>query len=397
MMKLLSILLIGLVILSSCGDNAETISEKAGGSGNYTFQIVDSLVVEYLGTGVLADVSKDGNRFLIFDGQRIAFLITDKEGNILHQFEKSGDIPDSPGNLFNPPAFYGNDQIAIYASRGYFIFDFDGILVKKVEDVTSRNMVIRRNYPKAVYPITFQNQPAILSPNMDVLVRNPGKDEYYTENKAVQIVLVETDSIYPYVPFEANSRYLDGKGYTAMKILPKYSFNENKLSVTYPKESRVYLYDLTTNGFVLDQILEMAPSVFHVDNGVDRESLDNSSGNSGFSFGSKMGEANVGSIYHYGANVIVEYNPGLPEDLRKAPEMITTSEGSMTLVSPDNIPSNLWQVFVDGEKRTDGFAAPEILGTLAVGQGKFMWFTRAYNEDEELDYLIYYKVELIEE
>ena len=396
-MKLLSTLLISLVILSSCGDNTDSITENAGGSGNYTFNIVDSLVVDYLGTGVLADVSSDGNRFLIYDGQRTAFLVTDREGTILHQFEKSGDILDLPGDLFNPPAFYGSDQIALYASRGYFIFDFDGILVKKVEDVTSRNMVIRRNYPKAVYPITFQNQPALLSPNMDVLVRNPGKDEYYTENKAVQIVMVETDSVYPYVPFEANSRYLDGKGYPAMKILPKYSYNENKLSVTYPKESRVYLYDLTSNGFVLDQILEMAPSEFHIDNGVDRESLDNSSGNSSFSFGSKMGEANVGNIYHYGSTVIVEYNPGLPESLRKAPEIITTSEGSMRLVSPDNIPSNLWQVFVDGEKRTDGFAAPEILGTLAVGQGKFMWFTRAYNEDEELDYLIYYKVELIEE
>lgn len=396
-MKLLSTLLIGLIILSSCGDNSETISENAKGSGNYTFNIVDSLVVDYLGAGLLADVSSDGNRFLIYDNQRTTFLITDKEGTILHQFEKSGDIPDSPGSLFNPPAFYGNDQIALYATRGYFIFDFAGNLVKKVEDVTSRNMVISRNYPKAVYPITFQNQPAILSPNMDVLVKNPAKDEYYTENRAVQIVLTETDSILPLIPLEANSRYLDGKGYTAMKILPKISFNNNKLSVTYPKESRVYLYDFTSNGFQLDQILELTPSVFHIDNGADRETVDNSSGDSGFSFGGKMGEASVNASYHFGNTVIVEYNPGLPEDLRKEPELITTSEGRMTLVNPDNIPSNLWQVFVDGEKRIDGFLAPDVLGDFALGQGEDLWFTRGPSEEEELDYLIFYKVKLIEE
>lgn len=396
-MKLLSILLMSLVILSSCGDNTDSITGNAGGSGNYTFQIVDSLVVDYLGAGLLADVSSDGNRFLIYDNQRTAFLVTNKEGAILHQFEKSGDIPDSPGSLFNPPSFYGNDQIALYATRGYFIFDFSGNLIKKVEDVTSRNMVISRNYPKAVYPITFQNQPAILSPNMDVLVRNPAKDNYYTENRAVQIVLTEADSITPMIPLEANSRYLDGKGYSAMKILPKYSYNENKLSVTYPKESRVYLYDLTSNGFVLDQILEMAPSEFHIDNGVDRESLDNSSGNSSFSFGSKMGEASVNASYHFGNTVIVEYNPGLPEDLREEAKLITTSEGSMTLVNPDNIPSNLWQVFVDGRKQTDGFLAPDVLGNFALGHGDDLWFSRGPSEEEELDYLIFYKVKLIEE
>jgi hypothetical protein len=396
-MKLLSTLLISLVILSSCGDNTDSITENAGGSGNYTFQIVDSLVVDYLGAGLLADVSSDGNRFLIYDGQRTAFLVTDKEGTILYQFEKSGDIPDSPGSLFNPPAFHGTDQIALYATRGYFIFDFSGNLIKKVEDVTSRSMVISRNYPKAVYPITFQNQPAILSPNMDVLVRNPAKDDYYVENRAVQIVLTETDSILPMIPLEANSRYLDGKGYTAMKILPKISLNNNKLSVTYPKESRVYLYDYTSNGFELDQVLEMEPSVFYIDNGADRESLDNSSGNSGFSFGSKMGEASVNASYHFGNTVIVEYNPGLPEDLREEAKLITTSEGSMTLVNPDNIPSNLWQVFVDGRKQTDGFLAPDVLGNFALGHGEDLWFSRGPSEEEELDYLIFYKVKLIEE
>ncbi len=396
-MKLLSIALLSLAMLSACNDDSESAAEDATGSGNFSFQIVDSLVVDYLGTGVLADISKDGSRFLIYDGQRTAFLITDKEGTILHQFEKSGDTPDNPGSLFNPPAFYNEEQIVLNASKGYFFFDFEGNLEKKIEDATSRSLVISRNYPKALYSINFQNQPVLLSSNMDALIGNPAKDEFYANNRAVQMVFTQTDSISPQIPFEENSRYLDGTGYSPMKILSKFSFNENKLSVTYPKEDRVYMYNLTADGFVLDQILEMAPEVFYVDKGKDRTSLDNSEGNSGFSFGGKMGEASVNGSYHYGNTVIVEYNPGLPEDIREEPELVTTSEGSMTLVNPDNIPSNLFLVFENGAKRTNGFLAPDVLGAFALGQGNFMWFSRGPSEEEELDYLIFYKVELKEE
>ena len=397
MMKQLSILVLSILILSSCSDNAESTAENEGGSGNYTFQIMDSLVVDYLGSALLADVSKDGNRFLIYDSQRTTFIITDKEGTILHQFDKSGDIPDNPGSLFNPPAFYNESQIVLFATKGYFIFDFEGNLIQQMEDVTSRSMVISRNYPKALYSFEFQNQPVLLSANMDALVGNPAKDEYYTDSRAVRLVFPEMDSIAPLVPFEADSRYLDGTGYSQMKVLSKLTYNENKLSITYPKEARVYLYNLTSNGFVLGQTLEMNPAVFHVDKGADRTSLDNSSGNSGFSFGSKMGEASVNAAYHFGNTVIVEYNPGLPEDLRREPEMVQTSEGAFTLVNPDNIPENLWQVFVNGEKKTNGFLAPDVLGNFVLGQDEELWFTRGPSEEEELDYLIYYKVELIEE
>jgi hypothetical protein len=147
-MKKLTLSLLSLIVMAtflfSCGGNESTAEEPAlSDASELTFEIVDSLAIDYLGQLAFCDITPDGSKVLLYDRQRGAFLVCNKAGETLHSFNKSGETPDFPGMLSSNPVFFGNDQILGSGRNSLYFYDFDGNLVNKVtEEAPSSGMFI---------------------------------------------------------------------------------------------------------------------------------------------------------------------------------------------------------------------------------------------------------------
>ena len=121
-----------LLILFSCGNekNNESV-QNPNSEGSLELQKVDSVDYKLLGDPILADVSDDRSRMLIYDYASSEIITIDEDGMLLGKFSKTEDTPDAYGFMMELPGFLGNDQVVVNGMRGVFIYDLEGNQIKK--------------------------------------------------------------------------------------------------------------------------------------------------------------------------------------------------------------------------------------------------------------------------
>jgi hypothetical protein len=378
------------LIFASCSSN--NVTEKVADSDiEFQFEIVDSLLLDYLGTPLLCDFSPNKERILFYNGRNTEFIITDASGEILNQFSKEGDIPDNPGTLADRPIFYNDSTIIAHGQKGIWAYNFVGENVLKIEREKSLGFWFSKTFSRSMYLLDPNEYFTVI--NYDQLVINASNDSLYENQTALKIVNGQTKSIKPTIPLESFSRYLDGNGYQPASMLPSNHVNKNTMVLSYSKEDLIYLYEWKDQTFQLADTFSLGIEPFFLDQGKDRESFE---GQNGFSMGGKVGEADVRGVWLVNDNqVLVQYNAGIKESERLEPKMEKIGENSMRMVNPDNIPDDKFQLYKDTEKYGISFSSSKALSSLLYIDGDFIWF-RKNNEalGVEDDYAVFYKTKL---
>ena len=378
------------LIFASCSSN--NVTEKVADSDiEFQFEIVDSLLLDYLGTPLLCDFSPNKERILFYNGRNTEFIITDASGEILNQFSKEGDIPDNPGTLADRPIFYNDSTIIAHGQKGIWAYNFVGENVLKIEREKSLGFWFSKTFSRSMYLLDPNEYFTVI--NYDQLVINASNDSLYENQTALKIVNGQTKSIKPTIPLESFSRYLDGNGYQPASMLPSNHVNKNTMVLSYSKEDLIYLYEWKDQTFQLADTFSLGIEPFFLDQGKDRESFE---GQNGFSMEGKVGEADVRGVWLVNDNqVLVQYNAGIKESERLEPKMEKIGENSMRMVNPDNIPDDKFQLYKDTEKYGISFSSSKALSSLLYIDGDFIWF-RKNNEalGVEDDYAVFYKTKL---
>jgi len=359
----------------------------------FQFEIVDSLVIDYLGVPLLCDFSPNQEHVLLYNSRNTEFIIANKKGEIINQFEKSGDIPDNPGTLADRPIFYDNETIISHGQKGIWAYNFDGENVWKIKREEPISYWISKSNGRSMYLLEPDHFFTVI--NYDQLLINPSSDSLYENQRALKIVNRKEKAIEPIIPLESFSRYLDGKGYQAAKMLPSNHFKGNQMVLTYPKEDLIYLYDWNNISFQLKDTFSLNINPFYLDEGKERTSLE---GVGGFSSSEKVGEAEVRFAYLLGEDkILVQYNSGVKESERKKPIVKKTGENSMSLAMPDNVPKDQFQIYKGGEKFGKPFRPYKSLSSLLYVDGDVVWFSKNQVAlGVEDDYAVIYKTKLVQ-
>lgn len=379
------------IIISSC--SSETANENLSDSDiEFKFEIVDSLLVDYLGMPFLCDFSPNKERVLLFNSRNTEFIITDAEGEIISQFTKEGDIPDNPGSLADRPIFYDNNTIVAHGQKGVWAYNFTGENVWKIEREEPIGYWMSKNNGRSIYLLEPQHYFTVI--NYDQLAIDASTDSLYENQCGLKIVNRKEKSIEPIIPLESFSRYLDGKGYKPSDMLVSNHVKGDQMVISYPREDMIYLYEWKNESFQLSDTFSLNIQPFYLDEGKDRESM---KGNKGFTMSGKVGEAEVRSAFLLdGGKVLIKYNSGVKESERQEPKMKKTAENSITLSMPDNIPKDLFQVYKDGKKYGKPFSSSIEIASLLYVDGDFLWFIKDSDALEvEDDYAVFYKTKLV--
>lgn len=389
-------LLITIVILiCSCSKSPEnTIVD----SQEYTWELVDSLDLDFLGNPMLSDVSPNGSKLLFYDSPSSQILITDSKGQILHQFSKKEDALDSYGYLMERPGFFKEDQLAVYGRNGLFLFTYDGKMLQKIphpESIGPTGSVIHPG--KSTETVLLQGKEYILPKSIRPRDSYPGEQEFYDTYRALELVDVDSEEMTDLIPFEPGSIFLNGMGYYPSDYFPAYEAKDETLYFVHGGDPQLYVYQLNPTEAKLDTIIPLdIPGLSQIE-GKDRAE---------FQKGTVMifgGTAAIRNIHVLDDLLLLDYYAGIDPIKSKEAEA-KWNEGkeeeakAMYRKIEEETPKGTLVYNLEDLSFISNVLPPNNTGGRAFASGGgYAWFEKLPDPDVEEDFLRIYKMKLVEE
>ncbi|HET8860989.1 hypothetical protein [Marivirga sp.] len=393
MTKLLFIFGVSIALIFTSCSSEKTNENISDSDIEFKFEIVDSLTVDYLGMPFLCDFSPSKERVLLFNSRNTEFIITDSEGEIISQFTKEGDIPDNPGILADKPIFYDNQTVIARGLKGVFAYDFTGENIWKISTEENPDLWLGRLSERSMYLLSPSKYFTII--NYDDLAVNPSNDSLYENHQILKIMNKESRKSKPVISLETFGRFLDGKGYPAISMLPTIHKRENKLLVSYKRDKLIYLYEWENLSFHLKDTFSLTVSPFYLDEPKERESFKD---NSSFIILEKIHQGKIKGAWLLDNDLIlVQYNIGIKESERLKPKIEKTGMNELTNTNQNEMPPDQFQLFRNGKKYGEPLEARLAFSHVEYVKDNAIWFKKdneALNIED--DYAVFYKAKLVE-
>ncbi|MCC5939673.1 MAG: hypothetical protein JJU34_20500 [Lunatimonas sp.] len=87
------------------------------------FDVVDSLVIDYLGELTLLNERSDGSEFLLYDFRASTYVRVSEDGTIHFTKKLEKDGKDNHGDVMVTAGYFGDSTIAVFGMQGYYLYD----------------------------------------------------------------------------------------------------------------------------------------------------------------------------------------------------------------------------------------------------------------------------------
>jgi hypothetical protein len=378
----------------SCGNEKNNESDQ-NSEGSWELQKIDSVDYKLLGDPILADVSQDGSRILIYDYAASEIISLDQSGKLLGKFSKTEDTPDAYGFMMELPGFLGNDQVVINGMRGIFIYDFEGNLTKEIKHPEAvGGAAFMPQVGKSIETFTYQNQEFILSKSVRPRDTYPGEQAFYDRFRALEWINVASGESTEIIPFETGSIFKNGKGYIESDYTPSFEWIDGKLYVSLGGESILRIYDMDGESVNLDTAINLSIPEFRELPVRERNE---------FSEGSITVDGSTPSIrniHRLGDKLILHYYAGMdPEKTKEAGDLWRSGNEEEAEILFEQLEENVKKGFLVFDLETlqmlDIVDLPQGVDTGGfLATGNSLWFQKATSEEVEEDFVRIYEYKL---
>lgn len=383
-MKNTIFIFIAVLILFSCESDQKNVQSYEDPI-SYQIEIIDSMVVEYIGAMAWSHISPDGQHFLALDQQKSDVLLIDKNGEIKAVINKTGDQPDAIGpNISGRPQFRNDGEVALLGSKGMFVFGFDGNLKESVKPEFDPISNLRIQNADQFQLIDENNAVAVYG------ARNPEGAGFFTEATGTKLeaIDVKQGTFTGILPYPTSSRFNSEETFPITNSIPVFRANKKGIYLAFKNDPKIYHYDWENLEIPKNEIkLKIEP--FHLMKGKDPKAVDKEV----FSFDVRdFAYGSINNIFLSGDKIVLSYNQGLSdEEYQNITEGISDFQESFRVVGQKNI-STL--VVIDEEGLPIKMEVPDFLGGLEfVDQEGYLWFSPNKNEVER-DYEVLFKTKL---
>ncbi|KYG77082.1 hypothetical protein EV198_1254 [Roseivirga ehrenbergii] len=293
--------------VSSCSNEGSKESSQA--TGEVTLIPKDSIKIDVLSPIKIYDYDPENNLFLLGDvadgfsemlpdgampkGNEVGFIIIDGSGEVLGQFNNTGDGPVNHGVGAKNNLFLDDNRIGVFTKIGFFVYDFDGNLLGR-----SKALNTQRTHLDIPFDISaFQNGNLALGYTTMSMKAFQNQDNPFPYMKSFRIfdlngLLGSDDGI--------NDHTIQNYGFpegiadeTIGGTSPRMAFNKRigVLSVLFSKFQKLHQYSIA-DGSLLN-VIDLKPAYFSSGN----ESVVDS-GSPGYLDWRQGGGSLINSTYH---------------------------------------------------------------------------------------------------
>ncbi len=381
------------IMVLACTETSDE-GQMLNASNNYTgIEIVDSVMIEHLGEAELWDVSPDGNKLLLRDWQREEFLVINMDGDIVHSFSKKGDVLDSHGWLLMSASFWDNETILAGGQKGIFFYSLDGEMIKKVNYATIPEVNIFYSASGFHFQnVQFDGIDYLLGPSLTPNEFTKMEQGYYKTRKSISMIDLDSGKIGGIINLEPDSRFFDGKVYEMSHVFTYFKVVDDQLWVVHAGDPRLLVYELgEPYAKVMDTPLTLNGLVYP--EGISPQAAEPRS----ISMDSGIG--GVKGIQIVGDKVALVYYQGMKQEINDEIEPLWATDRDKALelyrAEQKKIDYRV-QIFTkDGEFEGDFVMPKSFSPEVFIGKNDgYVWLSKAPNEEEEEDFLTYYKAKL---
>ncbi|WP_186753970.1 hypothetical protein [Echinicola salinicaeni] len=351
-------------------------------------EILDSLVLDYMGQVYLQDISPDGSKFLAYDQPTKTFLVFGNNGEIISELTLNGEGPGKYGDYhISKPVFLDEESFLVLSDNGHFRYDLEGRLIKHYGPdfhggsrfiVSSGRNTVKIEGEKVVS--WFQGRSNDLGFSIQRQI----------ESRQLEMLNLGTGEYEPIVPFPKESMFSSKSHlFHDVHTRPILASSKEALYVSFSSEPKIFTY--SGAGFGAPKSIVSLPfEVFHQAEGVEQDMGDGAFDITDFYYGQ------IRTLDYIADNrFLIAYAEGLPieevkslheqykDDMRKFFEEIRK-------INKEHL--RVW----DGQQLSKDLEVPEYFGLLAKVDGEELWYDLDYQKREN-DYTVFYKVKLIQE
>lgn len=378
----------------SC-DSGKNKQPESNSLGNFEFEKLDSVQVNLLGNPVLADAAF--GKILLFETKTREFIVLDQKSEIQSRFILSEDSPEHFGFPLLLPAFLTEDQVIIPGTKGIFIYDLQGNLKTKLRHPEALSGSTFTDFPGySIEPLWLANQPKILSKSFRTYDSYIGEKEFYPRFRGIELLNLQDSSSKAWIPFPENSRFLDGNGYIQSDFEPYFGADEQGIYLAFAGEPWLHRYAWLDDSLKFMETLPLDLPEFSEIKGKPIEQLE------GIGVSTNLSTAAIRKITSWNDLILVTFYPGLSteqsesisiefqkgnreEAMAKMKTILADRKMGMAIVDKNSF-NQIGIIRFPPWVNANGF----------VLDGDDFWFQKAFNPEQEEDFLKIYKVKLIE-
>lgn len=370
-----------LVVLAIAFSFSCQSGEKEGNTipNSYSLEIIDSLVVDYLGVLAWADISKNGELFLALEWNTDETFLINNQGKVLHKFKNRGGGPDTiGGEVFSLPKFVESNSFAVMGRKGIYVFDLHGNLQRLLSPEFDVSL--------ALYPYGSEN--LLVVGENEFLAWLPGRsvgELYYDRRDGAKLEWFGNEQK-GVIPTPANSRFSADKAFPLPGESPKFRSNRDIIYFAFQNEPIIYQYkaDLET---LYPQAISLPLAEFQLSKGKDWKEVNP------HEIQLTTRDLHYGEIENFWVikdQLLVLYKNGLSDsEYSSLEERFPDREEFLKEIRH----RNTFKVgMLDKEGNFFSVIIPANLKTISFVNNEHIWIT--LNEENEKDYEVLYKARI---
>lgn len=230
-----------------------------------SFEKADSITIEFLGNPIVQDLDPISQRVIFTDFKEnySNLYIANFEGDIISSFSKEGDMPDSYGSMTANAKILNNSKFLVYGSRGFFVYDYTGKNVSKIEhDLHPNYKRVGMGRGMMVVGDKFlywnASRPAMRHNDL----------RFYDEAYLLAFIYPETGKEEPIIKFPESSLFRSGKYFARDSWAPVFTISDELIHVVFGIEPVIYTFRSSTPYSLVSRIPIELPDYQNF-NGID--------------------------------------------------------------------------------------------------------------------------------
>jgi len=385
-LNFLTLLPFVLIVFACSGEKEETKLTSSLSDQRFEFEIYDSLVVDYLGNLMLMDISSNGSNFLFIDEASDSILVTDKAGEILYQYKKSGEGPeDYDEGRSGKAVFISNEEFIVPTTSQLVQFNIQGEFTKRFKPEFNGFATLLVPSSKVLFKQGDYFYTKLTGRYTDLIQQGT---DYQTKSTQLERVNIQTGEFEPIVSFPKGSKYKSEEiEFGALDFQPVFTVAQDSLYVIFRNEPKIFGYSLTN----LDSPVysRSIPLPFFVERDVNKKLENGGFITRDYLLGS------INSIYKIDDSAfLLSYNSGITDE--QFGEVNSAAGDDFKKIFKEA--AKFWRietVVFNGNSISKGIKEPEPLGSIAKIISKDeIWFNLDYSNVEN-DYSVIYKTRLV--
>lgn len=371
-----------LFIFFSC---SQEVKEETGVK-SFSLVVVDSVLVDYLGTMNLQDYDPESDKYLLTNEVYYEYLEVDGSGAILHhnKFSEEGVNPiNSPMGLG-----YFDGKVTVFDSpKGYFSFEDSSIVDEVLIPYSSHVFMM---YPK-LGMFELGGKVFYPKPWPETLKVNLSEGAFYKALMRLDILESQdksTGDTLGHIKLPENSPLL-GDGIQGFPI-PTYTLTADKLLLSMWLEPRFYVYSIKNGGFEFERTVEI-----DIPGWVPYTSVPEDNAEAFFMENQKKTPGILTNLFQMGDKYIAVYNKGLTEDQMNSMNRKDANFGTERKKKNPNLIAVFDRDFNQLASNVS-FPVPASFATAVNKEGELVVSKDPSLTDVEDDGIILYKLKLLE-